>query len=177
MLASGDADHGELAGLLERSWAKAGAGLRSAWPPERRLSPGELLDLAASSRFCVLAYLAEAERVHAIPVSFHLDVRGDIWIPAGPGARRTHHLRSHPWAAVVVGPDASPGHRIIRAEGPTASLSPAALPAEVAVQAMHKLRDLSWCQSWLQITPTSLLAWGGGPVGPHSVGSNSLSPG
>ena len=167
----------DLDGLVRRSWARAGPGLRAAWPPERRLKAGELLEFTAGCRFCTLAYLGGGERVHAIPVSFHMDGHGDFWIPAGPDAVRTGHLRSHPWAALVVGPEPGPQRRFVRAEGPGVIVPAAELPRPVADEAQHKLGDLSWGTSWLRILPESLLGWGAPADSRHSVGRRSRSPG
>ena len=168
---------GKLELLLESSWTMAGSGLRSAWPPEHRLGAQALLEFAAGSRFCVLAYLAGAERLHAIPVSFLMGPDGDFWIPSGGDSVRTRFLRAHPWAAIVVGPESAPGHRLIRAEGPTSIVAAADLHQSMVPEVRQKLGQLSWCVSWLLLQPSSLLGWGVPSPPNHSVGRSSRSPG
>ncbi len=168
---------GKLELLVESSWAKAGSGVRSAWPPEHRLGAQALLQFAAGSRFCTLAYLAGGDRVHAIPVSFLMAPDGDCWIPAGSDSARTRFLRAHPWAAIVVGPESAPGHRVLRAEGPTSIVAAADLPQSLVPEARQKLGDLSWCASWLLLQPSSLLGWGVPNPPDHSIGRSSRSPG
>ncbi len=165
----------ELERLLRRSWARAGLGLRAAWPEGTRLSASQILRFLLGQRFCALAFAGD--RVHVIPVSFHMDLSGLTLIPAGEQARRMSHLALHPWAAVLVGPESAPGHRVVRVEGPSRAVATTDLPAAVLGGAETKLGDLSWCASWLQIQPSSVLGWGVVENPGHSAGSSSRSPG
>ena len=158
--------------LIDRSWERAGAPLRAAWPKEHRMTAARLLSFCQEQRHCVLGVTLASRAPLLIPVSFHLASSGTIWLPTGSGSVRLGVLRKNPRAAVVVGQGVSDHHRVVLASGPVELQASSALPSGVAEAAGNKLGDLGWAEWWIRLMPDRLLGYDAG-----GDGSLSVSPG
>ena len=116
-------DAARLAALQAESYARAGSGLRSSWPPADALDEAGIAALL-ERRYAVLATARPDGRAHATPIAFTL-ADGAFWIGTVEG-RRLRNLRARPWASLVVmegdrdaDEDESfgPPHRALTAEG------------------------------------------------------------
>ena len=85
----------ELTELLDRSYARAGAHLRSIFTPERRHSADELVALLPGVQVLNLATVSRACSPRVAPVD-GLFYRGRFWFGSAAASVRFTHLRERP---------------------------------------------------------------------------------
>jgi len=162
--------------LLARSWLRAGAELRRAWPAPTRLSADELALLAVQQRYCVLATVTKRGQPRALPVSFALDPTGCFWLPTVAGAARLADVRANPHAAITVGQGMGGVRAALIASGPAEILAADHIPAPLLAIVAGKLGDLSWLGHWIVVRPERLLGYGSRQE-TQSEGKSNRSPG
>lgn len=124
-----------------------------------------LFSFCREQRHCVLGVTPGDGAPLLVPVSFHLEPSGTIWLPTGAGSVRLAVLRRNPNATVIVGQGLSDLHRVVLASGPVRLLASSAVPAEVAGAAQGKLGDLGWAEWWIRLAPGRLLGYCAGGEG------------
>jgi hypothetical protein len=95
------ADVVKLSGLLDDSYARAGAHLRSIWGPQTRLSADELIrELAGVQVFDLATVTARGEpRVAPVDGLFY---RGAFWFGSSERSVRVRNIRANPAVSGVV---------------------------------------------------------------------------
>jgi hypothetical protein len=85
----------ELTALLDRSYARAGAHMRSIFTPERRIPAAELVALLPGVQILNLATVTRACAPRVAPVD-GLFYRGRFWFGSAAASVRFGHLRERP---------------------------------------------------------------------------------
>jgi hypothetical protein len=112
-----DSDLDGLLAAQRSSYARAGEGLRRAWPQEQALDRDGLRRLLEELVYGVLATSRPDGRAHAAPVAYSVD-GGALWVATVEG-RRLRNLRATPWASLVLFDGQRGGrHRALTVEGP-----------------------------------------------------------
>ena len=147
--------------LQDASFSRAGA-VRTAYPPERRMTGPQLAGYLARRTYALASSTRPDGRPHAAPTLFSIYAEA-FWLPTLGSAARLGHVRAHPWLALS----------IIEGEHDTHAAVLATAPADV--RSITELRNrggsLDWATDWLRMTPQRLfsfaeLAWQG--VSPSS---------
>jgi hypothetical protein len=155
--------------LQDASFSRAGA-VRTAYPPERRMTGPQLAGYLARRTYALASSTRPDGRPHAAPTLFSLYAQA-FWLPTLGSAARLGNVRAHPWLALSIIEGEHDTHAAVLTEGPAEVL--ATVPADV--QAITGLRNrggsLDWATHWLRMTPQRLfsfaeLAWQG--VSPSS---------
>ena len=143
----------ELDELQERTFTRANAVTRRAYPPERRLS-GELLSGYLDRRvFAVVTTTRPDGRPHAAMTSYFR--RGtSFWMPTAAGSVREGNLRHEPWLALVVSEGDRAEHVVVIVEGPCHAVDKSAVPADVAETTREE-----WVSVWLCLEATRLISY------------------
>lgn len=89
------ADMAELTALLDRSYERSGAHLRSIFTPERRMTAEELVALLSGVQVLNLATVTRACEPRVAPVD-GLFYRGRFWFGTASSSLRASHLRARP---------------------------------------------------------------------------------
>lgn len=84
-----------LQALLDRSYAKAGAHLRSIFVPKKRLKATDLSEMMTGVQLLSLATVTAAAAPRVAPVD-GLFFRGDFWFGSSPDSVRFRHIRRRP---------------------------------------------------------------------------------
>lgn len=109
-------DAQELHDVQERSYEKAGSGIRESYPRNHAMDAGHLAAFLDGRRYAVLATSRMDGRSQAAPVAF-IVWRGAFWVASVEGAR-VRNLRARPYASIVVMEGEGNAHRAVIAEGP-----------------------------------------------------------
>jgi hypothetical protein len=88
-------DRRALAALLDGSYARAGAHLRSIFTPELRVHADELVELMPGMQLLALATVTARCEPRVAPVD-GLFFRGQLWFGSSPDSVRFSHLRARP---------------------------------------------------------------------------------
>ncbi|HEY6538487.1 MAG TPA: pyridoxamine 5'-phosphate oxidase family protein [Candidatus Dormibacteraeota bacterium] len=112
-------------------------------------------------RFCALATTSPGGDPHLVPVGFLYLDDTSFWLPTGAGAVRLADLRKRPRAALMVGQGVGAQHQLVLVRGPVRIHPGQDLRGVVAKAAGEKLGDTDWASSWLELRPTSVLAYSG----------------
>jgi hypothetical protein len=110
---------GDVRSLIEiqdRSYERAGPGLRESFPRNVAMDASRMAAFLDGKRYAVLATGRRDGRPHAAPIAFSY-WRGAFWIATVEGAR-LRNLRARPHASIVISDgDERPRHRAVIAEG------------------------------------------------------------
>lgn len=156
-----DRDVRALLETQQRSYERAGEGLRRSWPQEDALDADGLASILAELVYGVLATARPDGRAHASPVAFSV---GDeaFWIATVAGVR-LRNLRAVPWASLVLSEgQRGGGHRALTAEGPVRLHENAAFDGvrarlDEAWVTRHG-RDPDWATAFLELRPERLFS-------------------
>jgi len=149
-----------LAAIQELSYARAGASLRSSWPPESAMDAAALSAFLSRKDYAVLATTTPDGRPQAAPVAFFVQ-GGSFWVAtvAGP---RLRNLRAAPHASLVVAEGDRGDHRAVRVEGRVRLHDGSELePLRRAWQERHG-SDPSWAAAFVELRPGLLFSYAGG---------------
>jgi hypothetical protein len=144
--------------LQEESFGKGGQAVRTAYPPERRLSGLQLATYLERRTYALASSTRPDGRAHAAPTLFTV-YKEAFWLPTVGGATRLRNVQAHPWLALSVLEGEHETHAAVLTEGPAEVLTTA--PAEV--QKVTELRNagatLDWATAWLRMTPQRLFSF------------------
>jgi hypothetical protein len=142
-----------LAALQERTFDRATPPTTSAYPPERRLTPGQLSRYLDAHVFAVVATTRPDGRAHAAISSY---VRRDVlfWLPTVQGSLRERNVRAQPWMSLVITQGERDQHAAVIIEGPVSVVPAADAPADVRAEAGG-----DWASVWLRLRAERLLSY------------------
>ncbi|GAA0953626.1 hypothetical protein GCM10009554_58250 [Kribbella koreensis] len=146
-----------LGDLQEASFSKGGA-VRTAYPPERRLT-GAQVAVYLDRRSYALASTTRADgRAHAAPTLFTTYAES-FWLPTLGNAIRVRNVQANPWLALSVLEGEHETHAAVLTEGPAEVLTEA--PPEVIdlTNQRNKGGTLDWATAWLRMTPHRLFSF------------------
>jgi nitroimidazol reductase NimA-like FMN-containing flavoprotein (pyridoxamine 5'-phosphate oxidase superfamily) len=142
-----------LAALQERTFAGATQTTARSYPPERRLTAGQLTRYLDGHVFAVVATARPDGRPHAA-VSSYVRSGAVFWLPTARDSVRERNVRSQPWTSLAISHGERDGHVVVIIEGP-ATVAPAAdVPAEVRSRAGG-----DWASTWLRLQPERLISY------------------
>jgi hypothetical protein len=143
----------ELAAVQERTFAGATRATAGSYPPERRLSAGELASYVDRRAFAVIGSCRPDGRPHAA-MSSYVRQGGVFWLPAVAGSVRERNVRARPWLTMTITEGDRDGHVVVLVEGPAAVVAPAGVPAEVRAAVTG-----DWAAAWIRLTAERLLSY------------------
>jgi len=143
--------------LQDVSFSRAGA-VRTAYPPERRMTGPQLAGYLARRTYALASSTRPDGRPHAAPTLFSLYAEA-FWLPTLGSAARLGNVRAHPWLALSVLEGEHDTHAAVLTEGPAEVL--AAVPADVQSITERRNRGgtLDWATHWLRMTPQRLFSF------------------
>jgi hypothetical protein len=149
--------------LQDVSFSRAGRALRTAYPPQRRMTGPQLAGYLERRTYAVASSTRPDGRAHAAPTLFSIYAEA-FWLPTVSGAARLGNVHAHPWLALSIIEGEHDTHAAVLTEGPAEVL--AIVPEQV--RSITELRNrggsLAWATVWLRLTPQRLfsfaeLAW------------------
>jgi hypothetical protein len=143
--------------LQEASFSRAGA-VRTAYPPERRMTGPQLAGYLARRTYAVASSTRPDGRPHAAPTLFSLYAEA-FWLPTLGSAARLGNVRAHRWLALSITEGEHDTHAAVLTEGPAEVL--AAVPDDVWSITLLRNRggSLDWATHWLRMTPQRLFSF------------------
>lgn len=145
-----------LISLQEESYARAGPGLASSWPPESAMNAEQLRSFLEERRYCVLATTTGRGHAIARPVIFTV-VEASFWFATVKGAR-LRNLERIPWASLVVEDGERGTHRAVAVDGPVRITHRPAAELLDVWQARHGSRA-EWAAAWFEVQPQRLMSY------------------
>jgi hypothetical protein len=144
--------------LQEASFRRAGRAVRTAYPPQRRMTGPQLAGHLTRRTYALASSTRPDGRAHAAPTLFALYAQA-FWLPTVSGAARLANVRVHPWLALSIIEGEHDTHAAVLTEGPAEVL--ATVPDEV--RSITELRNrggsLDWATAWLRMTPQRLFSF------------------
>jgi len=143
----------ELAALQEQTFARATVATAGSYPPERRLSGGQLADYLDRRAFAVIGSCRPDGRPHAAMSSYVRQGR-EFWLPTVAGSVRERNVHARPWLTMTITEGDRDRHVVVLVEGPATVVAPAGVPAEVRAAATG-----DWVATWIRLTAERLLSY------------------
>jgi nitroimidazol reductase NimA-like FMN-containing flavoprotein (pyridoxamine 5'-phosphate oxidase superfamily) len=142
-----------LAGVQERTFARATKTTLAAYPAERRLS-GEQLDQYLRRRaFAVIGSGRADGRPHAA-ISAFAHQGTTFWLPTATGSVRERNVAGQPWVTLVITHGDRGEHVVVIVEGPATIVPRDEVPADARAQARG-----DWAGRWLRVEAERLLSY------------------
>lgn len=144
--------------LQEASFAAGGAAVRTAYPPQRRMSGAELAGYLQRRTYALASSARPDGRPHAAPTLFTIHAEA-FWLPTVAKAARIANVRAHPWLALSIVEGEHDTHAAVLTEGPAEVLATA--PDEVwsSAQLRNRGGSLDWATNWLRMSPQRLFSF------------------
>jgi general stress protein 26 len=142
-----------LGGLQDRTFARSTAATAVSYPPQRRLSAGQLASYLERRAFAVVSSTRPDGRPHTA-MSIFIRRGTTFWLPTMAGSVRERNLRSTPWLTMVIAEGDHPVHIAVLIEGPAEVIEPAQVPADVRAAATS-----DWVHTWIRLTAERLLSY------------------
>ena len=105
------------AGYRMASFSRAGQALRTAYPPQRRMTGPQLAGYLERRTYALASTTRPDGRAHAAPTLFSLYADA-FWLPTLSGAARLGNVRAHPWLALSIIEGEHDTHAAVLTEGP-----------------------------------------------------------
>ncbi len=155
----GDAQ--ELHTVQERSYEKAGPGIRQSYPRSHAMDRDHLATFLDSKRYAVFATSRPNGRAQAAPVAF-IVWKGGFWVASVEGAR-VRNLLVWPYASIVVMEGEGDTHKAVIAEGPVRmhDVGPGHSPDPGFLEAYGGRHGNapSWAQVLIELRPERLYSY------------------
>ncbi|MEU8135063.1 pyridoxamine 5'-phosphate oxidase family protein [Streptodolium elevatio] len=142
-----------LADLQDRTFAKATPATDSTYPPERRLTAGQLAAYLDRRTYAVVGTARPDGRPHAA-MSMYVRRGTTFWLPTVSGSVRARNLREQPWLTLVVAEADGDAHIVVILEGPTETL-----PLEDAPEDVRAVVEGDWPRAWIRLRAERLLSY------------------
>jgi hypothetical protein len=144
--------------LQETSFSQASPTLRTAYPPQRRMTEAQLAGYLERRTYAVASTTRPDGRAHAAPTLFSLYAEA-FWLPTVAGAARLGNVRAHPWLSLSVVEGEHDTHAAVLTEGPAEVM--ASVPDEVRsiTEVRNRGGSLDWATAWLRMTPQRLYSF------------------
>jgi hypothetical protein len=147
-----------LAELQDASFSRAGPALRTAYPPDRRMTGPQLAGYLQRRSYALASSTRPDGRAHAAPTLFSVYAQA-FWLPTLGGAARLANVRAQPWLALSVLEGEHDTHAAVLTEGPTEVVP--TVPDEVRdiTEVRNRGGSLDWATAWLRMTPHRLVSF------------------
>ena len=144
--------------LQDASFSRAGRALRTAYPPQRRMTGPQLAGYLERRTYALASSTRPDGRAHAAPTLFSLYAEA-FWLPTLADAARLGNVRVHPWLALSILEGEHDTHAAVLTEGPADVV--ATVPHEVRsiTEVRNRGRSLDWATAWLPMTPQRLFSF------------------
>lgn len=144
--------------LQEESFRQGGQAVRTAYPPERRMTGLQLAEYLDRRTYALASSTRPDGRAHAAPTLFSIYAEA-FWLPTVGGAVRLRNVQAHPWLALSVLEGEHDTHAAVLTEGPAEVLT--TVPPEVhnVTQQRNAGGTLDWATAWLRMTPQRLFSF------------------
>jgi hypothetical protein len=149
--------------LQDGSFSRAGRAVRTAYPPQRRMTGPELAGYLARRTYALASSTRPDGRAHAAPTLFTTCAEA-FWLPTLGGAVRLGNVRAHPWLALSIIEGEDDTHAAVLTEGPAEVLATVPEHVRTTTELRNRGASLDWATAWLRVTPQRLfsfaeLAW------------------
>jgi predicted pyridoxine 5'-phosphate oxidase superfamily flavin-nucleotide-binding protein len=139
--------------LQDQSFARATAATQKSYPPARRLTGAQLTAYLDRREYAVVGSARADGRPHAA-MSVFIRRGTTFWLPTMAGSIRERNLRGTAWLTMVVPEGDDGAHIAVIVEGPTETLTPDNVPADV-----RAAYPGDWITAWIRLTAERLLSY------------------
>jgi general stress protein 26 len=143
----------ELAEVQDRTFAGATATTGQTYPPERRLTAGQLVSYLDRRTYAVIGTTRADGRPHA-SMSMYFRRGTTFWLPTVSATVRARHLQKQPWLTLVVPEAEDDDHITVIVEGPAETLDLDKTPGDVRASF-----DRDWVSAWIRLRAERLLSY------------------
>jgi hypothetical protein len=144
--------------LQEESFSRAGQAVRTAYPPERRMTGLQLAGYLQRRTYALASSTRPDGRAHAAPTLFSIYAEA-CWLPTLGGAARLANVRAHPWLALSILEGEHDTHAAVLTEGPAEVLTSVAEEVRSMTQRRNDGGSLDWATAWLRMTPQRMFSF------------------
>jgi general stress protein 26 len=149
----------ELQALQDRSFARAQATTRGAYPPERRMSGKTLEAILGVRKYILVATVRRSGRPHIAPSSF-VWFEGRVWLPTESGAARVANVRAAPYVSLALYEGEESDHAAVLMEGQAELISTQDAPQDPERLWHTKFSHLpEWADVWIAVAPVRLFSY------------------
>ena len=144
--------------VQDESFSRAGQALRTAYPPQRRMTRPQLAGYLERRTYALASTTRPDGRAHAAPTLFSLYANA-FWLPTLSGAARLGNVRAYPWLALSILEGEHDTHAAVLIEGPAEVV--ATVPDDVCsiTEKRNRGGSLDWATAWLRMTPQRLFSF------------------
>jgi Pyridoxamine 5'-phosphate oxidase len=143
----------DLAELQDRTFARATATTGRTYPPERRLTPEQLVSYLGRRTYAVIGTTRTDGRPHA-SMSMYFRRGTTFWLPTVSATVRARNLQALPWLTLVVPEAEDDDHITVIVEGPAETLDLDETPGDVRASF-----DRDWVSAWIRLRAERLLSY------------------
>jgi hypothetical protein len=144
--------------LQDESFSLAGAAVRKAYPPQRRMTAPQLASYLQRRTYALASSTRPDGRAHAAPTLFSIYAEA-FWLPTVSDAARIGNVRAHPWLALSIISGEHDTHAAVLTEGPAEVLATAPENVWATTELRNRGGSLAWATSWLRIAPQRLFSF------------------
>jgi Pyridoxamine 5'-phosphate oxidase len=139
--------------VQDQTFARASAATLGSYPPEQRLSDGQLAAYLDRRVFAVVGSARADGRPHAA-MSSYLRRGATFWLSKVAGSVRERNVRGTPWLTMVVAEGERGDHIVVIIEGPAEMVPPDKVPGDVRAVATG-----DWISAWIRVTAERVLSY------------------
>ena len=144
--------------LQEASFSRASPTMRTAYPPQRRMTGPQLAGYLQRRTYALASSTRPDGRAHAAPTLFSVYAEA-FWLPTLGGAARLRNVRAHPWLALSIVEGEHDTHAAVLTEGPAEVLATVPRDVRSATELRNHGDGLDWATAWLRMTPQRLFSF------------------
>jgi Pyridoxamine 5'-phosphate oxidase len=144
--------------LQDVSFSRAGRALRTAYPPQRRMTGPQLAGYLERRTYALASSTRPDGRAQAAPTLFSLYAEA-FWLPTVGGAARLGNVRAHPWLALSILEGEHDTHAAVLSEGPAEVVATVADEVRSITEVRNRGGSLDWATAWLRMTPQQLFSF------------------
>jgi hypothetical protein len=147
-----------LARLQEASFSGASPTLRTAYPPQRRMTGPQLAGYLQRRTYALASTTRPDGRAHAAPTLFSVYAEA-FWLPTLGTAARLRNVKAHPWLALSIIEGEHDAHAAVLTEGPAEVLATVPHDLRTITESRNNGGSLDWATAWLRVTPQRLVSF------------------
>src|SRR5690349_18475131 len=134
--------------LQDASFSRAGA-VRTAYPPERRMTGPQLAGYLARRTYALAPSTRPDGRPHAAPTLFSIYAEA-FWLPTLGSAARLGNVRAHPWLALSIIEGEHDTHAAVLTEGPAEVVPTVPDDLRSITEVRNRCGTLAWATAWIR---------------------------
>jgi hypothetical protein len=144
--------------LQDASFGRASQTTRTAYPPNRRMTAGQLAGYLARRTYGLASTTRPGGRPHAAPTLFSVYAEA-FWLPTVAGAVRLGNVEAHPWLALSIIEGEHDSHAAVLTEGPAEVHATVPDHVRNITELRNRGGSVDWATAWIRVSPQRLFSF------------------